>query len=589
MMDLVGITSSDVLEYLKCLIKLNKIDEPTLQIGLLLKSLMDEEGKQNTCMLIPTKAELYKTHPYYIKYITEYKGYMYRTSIFQKEHNISSFVAERISAYPLASLHSETLDADLASLPPDQGKTPTEDQRIAIMSIFKEPLSMIIGGAGTGKTTSLRLLCRYIQTHMPEKAESVLFLAPTGKAVQRIRQSIDNLKFCKASRIITIHRFIYVIMKARNHVCGDKCHASPLGCTLSVPNWAYAAFRDRLGRAPLMDDPSSTPPPHLQMIVFDEAFMIDLSTLNMFIHALHSCVDDPNNMPHIVFIGDNAQLLPVGYGQPILDFERSGLVPIHRLQQIHRHAGNATLLNAVNALREGKPFNRMDDTYSIVQITENTLPNVLLEWVDAHPGHQNAIIVPTNELLNKITPILREHLNPVALNPPIMNGMFEYKFRVGDKVMQIANNSVRNVYNGTCGTILQFIEREKESIKANRIVEHVKTYTIRVRFNDMDSDTLYELDQARDELTLAYAFTTHKAQGSEYDHVLIIMNRPIPGFINRNLIYTGASRGKRSVTIALTNMNIRKGWRDLPAERHTNLVSMIDEKVEYSVEEVQHT
>jgi exodeoxyribonuclease V alpha subunit len=228
----------------------------------------------------------------------------------------------------------------------------------------------------------------------------------------------------------------------------------------------------------------------------------------------------------------------------------------------------------------------MDETYSIVQMNEATLPGLLLEWVDAHPGRENAIIVPTNDLLNKITPILREHLNPIAVNPPFMNGMFEYKFRVGDKVMQCVNNSQQNVYNGTCGTILQFVEREKEYIKANGTIERVKTYMMRVRFHDSEEDTLYDLDKARDELNLAYAFTTHKAQGSEYDHVLIIMNRSIPGFINRNLIYTGASRGKRSVTIALSNMNIRKGWRDLPSERHTNLASMIDEKVEY-VEEDQ--
>ena len=566
MMDLVGISSSDVLGYLRCLINLNKIDESTLQIGLFLKGLMDEEGKQHTCMLIPASAEPYKTHPYYIKYITEYKGYMYRTKTFLKEHNVSSFVAERISSYPLSSLQSSTLDADLAALPPDQGKTPTEDQRKAVSSMFKEPMSMILGGAGTGKTTTLRLLCRYIQTYRPHMKRNILFLAPTGKAIQRIRESIANLKFCSTSDTVTIHRFVYVILNARKHVCGDKCQASTLGCTLSVPSWANAFLRQRVDDFPVADDTRTR---SLQMIVLDEAFMIDLSTLNMFIHVLHSFIDNPKNMPHIAFIGDNAQLLPIGYGQPILDFERSGLVPIHRLQQIHRHAETSTLLSAINALRERKPFHRTDETYSFVPITETTLPRVLLDWVNAHPGTENAIIVPTNDLLNTITPILREHLNPVAVNPPIMNGPFEYKFRVGDKVMQTKNNSLRNVYNGTCGTILQFLEREKE---------------MEVRFNDREENTLYNLDAARDELDLAYAFTTHKAQGSEYDHVLIIMNRPIPGFINRNLIYTGASRGKRSVTIALSNMNIRKGWRDLPAERRTNLVSMIDDKVEYSEE-----
>jgi exodeoxyribonuclease V alpha subunit len=165
-----------------------------------------------------------------------------------------------------------------------------------------------------------------------------------------------------------------------------------------------------------------------------------------------------------------------------------------------------------------------------------------------------------------------------------MIGPFEFKFRISDKVMQIKNNSIRDVFNGSCGRVVKFVERKREILRANGKIERIPTYTLHVLFNDRDYDVLYEIDEAKKELNLAYAFTTHKAQGSEYEHVLIIMNRPIPGFINRNLIYTGASRGKRSVTIALSSMNIRKGWRDLPAERCTNLVAMIDEKVEFEEE-----
>ena len=68
---------------------------------------------------------------------------------------------------------------------------------------------------------------------------------------------------------------------------------------------------------------------------------------------------------------------------------------------------------------------------------------------------------------------------------------------------------------------------------------------------------------------------------AEYEHVLILMNKPIPGFINRNLIYTATSRGKKTVTIGLQNNAIRTQWREMPAERTTNLIGLIDEKVEY--------
>jgi exodeoxyribonuclease V alpha subunit len=312
--------------------------------------------------------------------------------------------------------------------------------------------------------------------------------------------------------------------------------------------------------------------------------MIDTATLSMFIHAVRTMVGTPENFPHVAFIGDDAQLLPVGFGQPILDFERSGIVPVYRLQQIHRHAHKSTLLTAVNALREREIVTQMDETFNIIGVTEKTLKPILLGWADAHPGDTNAIIVPTNELLNQITPFLREHLNPVSVNPPIMVGPFEFKFRVGDKVMQIKNNSFIDVYNGTCGRIVKYTQRKKMFIKANGKSEAIPQISLYVQFNDRSNETFYEMDEAREQLILAYAFTTHKAQGSEYDHTLILMNKPIPGFINRNLIYTGASRGKRSVTIALSSMNIRKGWQDLPAERRTNLVAMIHDKVEFEEE-----
>ena len=589
LLELPGISTTDVMEYLACLINLKRINEQTLQIGMLIKNLLEEEGKQNTCMSTPSGIEIHKQHPAFAKYIVQYNNYIYRKTTFLKEQNVSIFVAERISAYSLDVLQSDTLEEDLAKLPPDDGKIPTEDQRTAIAQIFKEPLSMILGGAGTGKTTALRLLCRYSKVHMPLKIQNVMFLAPTGKAVQRIRQSIANLDFCNSVYSRTIHGFVYSIMASIRHICDAKCHASKDGCALKVPPWAETE-KMRKKRTPALTDGSSPTIPYcdIEIIVIDEAFMVDLSILSMFVTALRLRFTDPKTFPHIVFIGDDAQLLPVSYGQPILDFERSGIVPIHRLQQIHRHADKSVLLNAINALRNREIHNDMDATYSIVPVTDKTMKMVLLEWIDAHPdsprGDETAIIVPTNELLNLITPIVREYLNPVSVNPPIMIGPFEFKFRIGDKVMQIKNNPKRDAFNGTCGRIVKFVERKREVLRANGKIERVPTYTVHVLFNDRNYDVLYEIEDAKKELNLAYAFTTHKAQGSEYEHVLIIMTRPIPGFINRNLIYTGASRGKRSVTIALTSMNIRKGWRDLPAERRTNLVAMIDEKVDYEEE-----
>jgi exodeoxyribonuclease V alpha subunit len=237
----------------------------------------------------------------------------------------------------------------------------------------------------------------------------------------------------------------------------------------------------------------------------------------------------------------------------------------------------------VTALREGRTFTSTDDTFRIVDITEKTLKPIILKWIDDHPGDMNAVIVPTNHLMNAVTLIIREHINPVSKNPTIKLGAMDYKFRKGDKIMQIKNNYERSVFNGTCGYIVDVIKKTQETTMSDGKRASVLVYNLHVKFNGMKNDFYYTVDDSYKELALAYAFTTHKAQGSEYDHVLILMDKPIPGFINRNLIYTAASRGKKTVTIGLQQNSIPRQWRDMPIERVTNLVSMIDANVEYEV------
>ena len=370
---------------------------------------------------------------------------------------------------------------------------------------------------------------------------AVLFLAPTGKAVQRIKDSIANIEFSDTDNTMTVHRFANIVKM-------DKWFQE-------IP----------------------------KIVVIDEAIMVDNEAMFLLVDSLYKLISDDTLMPHIVFIGDDGQLQPVGCGNPIMDLIKSGAVPIHRLQQIHRHNGGSLLLDAVTALREGRAFTSTDNTFRILDITETTLKPIVLKWIDDHPGDMNAVIVPTNHLMNALTPIIREHLNPVCKNPTIKLGAMDYKFRKGDKIMQIKNNYERCVFNGTCGYIVDVIKKTQETTLSDGKRASLLVYNLHVKFNGMKNDYYYTVDDSYKELALAYAFTTHKAQGSEYDHVLIVMDKPIPGFINRNLIYTAASRGKKTVTVGLQQNSIRRQWRDMPVERVTNLVSMIDANVEYEV------
>lgn len=552
-----GIHIRDVMDYLSALISLGLIDEPTMRVGILLKDLLESEHKQNTCMFTPEDIEPLRTHPVFKKYCAEYKNCIYRSTTFEKEQSVSIFISARVQSQPSESLYAEDIEERIKQLAPDQGKIPTADQCAAIAKVFREPVLLILGGAGTGKTTALRLLCRYILRYLPTYRSNVLFLAPTGKAVQRIKDSIANLYFSEMDNAMTIHRFASACKNIQEHECGKTCQ--PV-CKLDAIGWAENT-------------------PHI--IVVDESIMVDNDTMYLLVSSLYKLIQREEFMPHIVFIGDDAQLQPVGCGNPIIDIIKSGVVPIHRLEKIHRQIGESVLLDAVTAIRERRKFTSTDETFQIIPIDEKNLKTIVLKWIDTHPGDQNAIIVPTNTLVTTITPIVREHLNPVSKNPLIMLGPREYKFRKGDKVMQIKNNYGRGVFNGTCGHVVDVIDSINTITQADGKKVEVPIKILHVRFHGRENDYYYTLDEGYDELAFAYVFTTHKAQGSEYEHVLILMNKPIPGFINRNLIYTAASRGKTSVTIGLENTGIRSQWREMPAERNTNLIGLIDEKVEY--------
>ena len=123
-------------------------------------------------------------------------------------------------------------------------------------------------------------------------------------------------------------------------------------------------------------------------------------------------------------------------------------------------------------------------------------------------------------------------------------------------------------------------ERTKKIKKLNGESEASELLLV-VEFTGNDNTYYYTIEQANTELNLAYALTAHKAQGSEYDHVLIIIDKPIKNFINRNLIYTAASRGKKSVNIMIYSELIQSNFKDKPLIRKTNLVKMLEESVEY--------
>lgn len=560
LLDVPGIKDKHIEEYLVSLVTLGVIDNETLKVGLLIRNVKRAEGEQHTCIPITSIESLPDSHTVFKKYLCIYNNYLYRSNTYHEERNVSEFIGNLVSSHPIDKIQLENQLQLIRELPEDEGRIPTDDQCLAVEKMFSQPILILLGYAGTGKTTTLRLLCRHVMTHLPFMRGNVLFLAPTGKAVQRVRDSIENINMSESDNVMTIHRFYGIINYIANHSCTEYCSAKGCNAEEDKPLW----YDDK---------------PY--MIVVDETSMVDTHTMKLFRDAIYMLMKDDDYKPHIVFIGDDGQLQPVGYGNPLIDMISSSIIPTHRLIKIHRQGGETALAKALVSFRKGKSCNHYDDTFSIMNVSEPTLKSKLHAWIDTHKTGTSTIVAPTNELVDRITEIVREYVNPKTPTNTLLDGKFEFKYRIGDRIIQKKNNYERTVFNGTIGDIIEKENVEKKIPKADGSTETVKDIRLVVKFHGRENLFYYTCEEAKSELNLAYAITTHKAQGSEYDHLLVVFDKPIRNFINRNLIYTAASRGKQDVTLMLYSPSIESNFKDLPSERRTNLKTMIEDSVEY--------
>lgn len=352
----------------------------------------------------------------------------------------------------------------------------------AIETALRSKVMVLTGLPGTGKTTTTLGIIAALELFK----KKVLCAAPTGRAAKRMSEATGK-------EAKTIHRM--------------------LGFT---PSGGFEHDEDN----PLDGD----------VLIVDEASMIDILLMNSLIKAV------PQTM-RLIFVGDIDQLPSVGAGNVLRDLIDSGEIPVVRLTRIFRQAMTSRIVTNAHKINRGEypdvsngkesDFFFIKDTDAehtaaeIVNLVKNRLPKaygyepkdiqVLVPMKNGAAGTKNLNI------------ILQEAINPVG--ECITSGAFKY--RVGDKVMQIRNDYKKNVFNGDIGFV-----------KAIDTEEHVMTVTFG------GEDVEYEKGDMS-ELTLAYACTIHKSQGSEYPVVVmpILMSHYI--MLQRNLVYTGVTRAKK--------------------------------------------
>ncbi len=413
-------------------------------------------------------------------------------------------------------LPQQTLDRQILSCEQETSLTLNEDQRQAVAAAAKNGISILTGGPGTGKTTTIRVMIAYfLRAH-----ENVLLAAPTGRAAKRMTQATGY-------EAKTIHRLLEV-------------SGSPTGGTGPDEGMYFARNADN----PLDGD----------VIIIDEMSMVDLELM----HALLEAVEGGTRL---VLVGDDSQLPSVGPGSVLKDLIASGYFPGVQLTTIYRQgagsdiARNASLINRgqLPDLRKNSQDFFFVERKSVPELTKYLLhivakgvPDYL--HVDPYdvqvlsPMHAGALGV------DELNGLLQQTLNP----QDEAHGKKEKEagsrtFREGDKVMQIKNNyqlkwevkeprhgivldSGEGVFNGDMG-----------------IIRTIEPGCVTVEF-DEGHLVAYTLEQL-DELELAYAITIHKAQGSEYPAVIIpLLEVPRP-LLYRNLLYTAITRARRCVIL----------------------------------------
>ncbi len=414
----------------------------------------------------------------------------------------------------------EGADRAVAEFERGAGVELAPEQRAAVNAAAEARVLVVTGGPGVGKTTIVRAMLA-----MFERARlAVRLAAPTGRAAKRMTEATGH-------EATTLHRLLEFEPKT-------------------------ARFkRDR--NAPLEGD----------VIVVDEASMIDVEMADALAQATA-----PGT--RLVLVGDVDQLPSVGPGAVLRDVIASKRIACVRLTRIFRQAERSLIVVNAHRIHDGEaPIvpeagDERADFYVVERRDPDAARKTIVELVTQRIPHRFGLD-PVRDV-QVLAPMHRGPCGSLALNESLQSALNPRGaelthgarlFRVGDKVMQLRNDYDRNVWNGDVG-IIASIDTEED--------------TLTVRF-DSDREVAYERGSL-DELSLAYACSVHKSQGSEYPAVVVPLLTTHFVMLSRNLLYTAVTRGKRLVVLVCDPraVSIALG-EDRKDERRTRLAARIAE------------
>ena len=441
--------------------------------------------------------------------------WVYLYSFYRTEKNIAERIIKLEQAKNTKKFNN--IEKELKLVEEKTDMLLSEKQKEAIKMINENNVTIITGGPGTGKTTIIKSI---IEIYKPQKYKIVLS-APTGRAAKRITETTGE----EAS---TLHRL------------------------LEIGKLDEETFYKK-------DKEYEGSPIDADIIIVDEVSMVDMFIMS----SLLSCIYLGTKL---ILVGDTDQLPSVGPGSVLKDIISSEKIPTVHLNQIFRQAAKSKIIVNAHRVNEGNKFIQKDDPNleenpkeDFFFIKENNPEKILEQVLSLCNGRLKKfgdydffeniqVLTPTKKGMlgtKELNKALQQELNPHRDGEAEKVSMGAI-FRIGDRVMQTKNNydmywekkdgeslEVGNgVFNGETGTITNINEKEKN---------------IRIKFDD-EKVCWYEFNDL-EQIEHSYCVTIHKAQGSEFDVVIMVIPQAAPMLLTRNLLYTGITRAKKLLIV----------------------------------------